>query len=55
MIWFLWLSIFLLLGIFGQGWWLFLIGCVVCFIDVAWARPARERERIERDIDNSWR
>lgn len=55
MIWFIWLLIFLLLGIFGQGWWWILIGCVVCFVDVTWARPAREREHIEREIDNSLR
>ncbi|WP_323016422.1 hypothetical protein [Castellaniella sp.] len=55
MIWFLLLVFSLGVGLVGQGWWFFILIAVSCFLDVAWGRPMRERERIEKEINDSWR
>jgi len=51
MIWFSLIVFSFILGIIGDGWIFFFMMLIGAFIDVAWARPERERKRMQSYID----
>jgi hypothetical protein len=50
MIWLGCVIVALLMGIAGCGWFWLLLALVGALADVGWARPIKDRERMERRI-----